>query len=238
MKSLSYEEFKKDLFKGTIGGIAILLFYTMPYLTNLPFTLFKTNINNFSYTFKTIYLILYQLLTLFFIALLFKNKIKKDFINFKKNKKEYFLKYFKFWFLLLFGMMLSNFIIMAINGGEIANNEESVRGLFDKNPIYVYIAGVFIAPFVEELVFRLGIRQIFKTDKLFIVISGLLFGFAHLVGQIEVLADYLYIIPYSIPGFIFAYLLVKTDNIFTSVSMHIFHNGILMALQFFVLFFG
>lgn len=238
MKNLDYEDFKKDLVKLAIGGGVILIFYTMPYLSNLPFILFKTNISNFSYSFKTIYLILYQLLTLFFIALLFKDKLKKDFVNFKKNKKQYFSKYFKLWFLLLFGMMLSNLIIMLINNGQIANNEESVRSLFDKNPIYVYIAGVFIAPFVEELVFRLGIRQIFKTDKLFIIISGLLFGFAHLVGQIDVLADYLYIIPYSIPGFIFAYLLVKTDNIFTSISMHIFHNGVLMGLQFLLLFFG
>ena len=68
--------------------------------------------------------------------------------------------------------------------------------------------------------------------------SGLIFGMAHVIGQTESLIDFMYIIPYSIPGFVFGYIFVKTNNIFSSVCMHTFHNGILMALQFFVLFFG
>lgn len=238
MKSLSYEEFKKDLYNVWIGIIVILIYYSTQYLADVPFALFGKSLSDFSYAFKTIYMIFYQLVVLGAISFIFLKRLKKDFADFKKNKEIYFKKYFKLWFLLLFGMMLSNLIIMSINNGQIANNEEGVRDLFGRNPIYVYFVGVFIAPFVEELVFRLGIRQFFKTDKLFIVMSGLLFGLAHLIGQIEVLTDYLYIIPYAIPGFIFAYVLVKTDNIYSSICMHIFHNGVLMGLQFLLLFLG
>lgn len=238
MKHLSYEEFKKDLLNMGIGFGVIFIYYISGYLSDIPFQLFNTSITNFSYTFKTIYLLFYQLLILAIIAFIFRKKLKKDLADFIKNKRVYFTKYFKLWFLLLFGMMLSNLIIMSINNGQIANNEEGVRNLFDKNPIYVYFAGVFIAPVVEELVFRLSIRQIFKTDKLFIIVSGLIFGGAHLVGQVETFMDLLYVIPYSIPGFIFAYLFVKTNNIFSSISMHIFHNGVLMGLQILLLLFG
>ena len=33
-------------------------------------------------------------------------------------------------------------------------------------------------------------------------------------------------------------IFVKTNNIFTPICMHLFHNGILIALEFFLLFFG
>ncbi|MEG0826225.1 MAG: type II CAAX endopeptidase family protein [Bacilli bacterium] len=237
-KKTNYEQIKKDLLDLSFGFGAILLYYTAQYFAYIPIEIFNLDINKFSYTLKTIYLLFFQLITLGLLLLVFKKKIIAQFKDFHKNKKTYFNKYFKYWFLLLIGMMLSNLIIMLINNGKIANNEQGIRDIFDKNPLYVYITGVLIAPFVEEIVFRLSLHQIFKTKWLFITISGLFFGLAHLIGQTETLMDCLYLIPYSIPGFIFAYIFIESKNIFVSISMHIFHNGFFIALQIFMLLFG
>lgn len=233
-----YDEFRTDVNELLLALGVVLFYYFSQYYADLPLKLIGIDINTLNYTFKVIYLIIFQVTVLGLIALIYKKELLKQFSEFKEKKHEYFKKYFKFWFLLLGLMMLANFTIMMINEGGIANNEQGIRDLFSQSPLYVYISAVLIAPILEELIFRLSLRKIFKTDTLFIIMSGLIFGCAHVIGQTETLIDYLYIIPYSIPGFVFGYLLVKTNNIFSSMSMHLFHNGILMALQFLTLFFG
>lgn len=233
-----YEEFKKDIFDFLIAIGSFLFYYFSQYFSALPLQTLGIDINELSYTFKTIYLLAFQFIVLLVILFVYKNHLKIQFKDFIKNKENYFKKYFKFWIYMLAAMMVSNAIIMMVNGGEISNNQEGINELFVRNPIYVYIACVIIAPILEELIFRFSLRKIFKTDNLFIFMSGLLFGMAHVIGQTETLMDYLHIIPYSIPGFVFGYIFVKTNNIFSSISMHIFHNGIMIALQFFTIFFG
>ena len=53
----------------------------------------------------------------------------------------------------------------------------------------------------------------------------------HVILTMENITDLLFIIPYSIPGVVFAYLYNKTDNIFIPAGIHFMHNGILMILQ-------
>ena len=139
--------------------------------------------------------------------------------------------------------MLSNYLILAImtfagNGTMMPENEEIIRSNFQVAPIYMYLSSVVIAPLMEELVFRRGIRNIVPNNILFILISGLVFGSLHvIIGGFQTPLELLYIIPYSIPGFIFAYILTKTDNVLVTATIHTFHNGILMSLQFLMLLF-
>ena len=126
----------------------------------------------------------------------------------------------------------------AGNGTMMPENEEIIRSNFQVAPIYMYLSSVVIAPLMEELVFRRGIRNIVPNNVFFILISGLVFGCLHVVlGGFQTPLELLYIIPYSIPGFIFAYVLTKTDNVLVTAAIHTFHNGILMSLQFLMLLF-
>ena len=134
-------------------------------------------------------------------------------------------------------MMFSNVVIAMISNGGTAGNQESINKLFEISPLYVYFASVIYAPIVEELVFRKAIRNIIPNGILFILVSGIVFGGLHIIGNVEIWYDLLYLIPYSIPGLIFAYILYKTDNIFVSMGLHFLHNGVLIALQFFILLF-
>lgn len=234
----NFEQTKKDLINIGLGFGIFLIYYILSNTIAVPLALFGIDASKLPTIIKSIYIIVYQFVILGIIVLLARKELKENLERFKKEKNNYFKEYFKYWFLLLGLMMLSNYIIMMITESGIANNEQSIRDTFQVNPIYTYIAGVVIAPFLEEMVFRFGIRKIVNSNTLFIIISGFIFGAMHVIGNAEVLSDYLYIIPYSIPGFVFAYIYVKTKNIFTSISMHLFHNGLLMSLQFLLLLLG
>ena len=86
------------------------------------------------------------------------------------------------------------------------------------------------APINEEIIFRKSIQDCLKNKWVFIIVSGLIFGYLHVLGS-ESLYDFLYIIPYGSLGAAFAYLLSKTDNIYVTILMHLIHNGLLTIIS-------
>lgn len=233
------ESKRKKYLHNVLLGITVLgIYFVLPMFQALPLELAGINIQTMNASIKYFYSTCYEILMFGLILLVFNKTIMDDINDLKKNHETYFKKYFKYWLLALFVMMVSNGIIMSINGGIQSGNEEIIRELFDKNPLYIYITSVLIAPFVEELVFRKAIYYIIPKRIPFIIISGLIFGGLHVIGSATTLLDYLYLIPYCTPGFVFAYIMSKTENVLVSSSLHFMHNGILMSLQFLVLFFG
>lgn len=155
----------------------------------------------------------------------------------KKNHFKYFSQNFKYYLLGVGAMMAANYLIMIL-GGDISENESTIRNQFATNPVYTYISAVFLAPVLEECVFRLGFRNIFKNKLLFILVSGLVFGGLHLIGNFDNPLIFLHLIAYSGCGVAFAYILTRTNNILVSMGFHFMHNGILMSIQLIVLLFS
>ena len=234
----SINKFEKYLKTALLGIIVLLIYFLSPSLEGIVFKLLGVDINNLSLGIKITYSAIYDILVLAILILLLKKSMKKDFIDMKKNHKQYYQKYFKYYLIGLFIMMVSNLIISAISQGGNAGNQEAITELFEVAPVYVYCSAVFIAPIVEELVFRRAIKNIIPNSLLFILTSGLVFGGLHVIGNVEMWYDILYLIPYSALGVAFACILQKTDNIFVTIGLHFMHNGILMALQVLVLLFG
>lgn len=224
---------KSNDFKFAIIGFMSILFYlTASSFPEIFFVLLKYDYNNLSETYKSVYLICYEFFILFMLISIYKDEFIKNFKDFLKNNKNYFKKYFKYWIIMIILMGLSNYIISFFTSTNISGNQQAIIELLKHHPIYTFILTVITAPFIEELVFRLSIRKIFlHSNILFIIISGLLFGSLHVIGNVETIADYLFIIPYSIPGFIFAYIYTKSDNICVPISLHFTHNGVMMLLQ-------
>lgn len=223
--------------KKSLIGIGVFLFYFFAtQLQALPFWILNINTETLPMFIKVIYMTCFQISLVGIIAYIFRKDLKENIEDLKKNHQNYFKEYLKYWFIALGLMMLSNSIIMILEPGNIANNEEAIREMFNETPIYTFISAVIIAPLLEELVFRKSFRYMFSEDVLFIIMSGLVFGAFHIVGSFETLFDLIYIIPYSIPGWVFAYTLVKSKNIFVPISLHFLHNGILMSLQFLLMF--
>ena len=174
---------------------------------------------------KVVYLITWETIIACSIMMILNKKLIKDIRDMKKNHKKYFKKYVKFWL-----------ISVGIMDNGIASNEEVIRETFKISPIYIYFSSVIFAPIVEELVFRQSIRNIIPNKVIFILVSGLVFGGLHVLTHYSGPIDLLYLVPYCAPGFAFAYMLADSDNILVSMALHFTHNGILIALQFLLLF--
>lgn len=221
-----------------IGIGAMALYFLLPYLEGVPFVIMGVDTTTLPIWVKVFYLTMYSVLTASLIMIIYNKKLSKDFKDMKKNSIKYFNKYIKYWLIGLFIMMVSNLFINLIVTNDIPSNEQAIRETFNISPLYIFFSAVIYAPIVEELIFRQSIKNIFHNKWLFIIISGLLFGSMHVFGDFKNITDLLYIIPYSTPGIIFAYMLEDSDNICVPMSFHFIHNGILISLQFILLLFG
>lgn len=214
-------------------GFGVLFLYLIASAMPYDFIkLFGVNYNDLSLIARQIYLIFYEISLTLIIVYIYRKDFIPNFKDFLKNNIKYFKKYIKYWFIMLGLMILSNSIITMFTTTMTSENQQAIVDTLGKAPIYTFIITVFIAPILEELVFRLSFRKVFKhTNILFIVFSGLFFGGMHVIGSLENLIDLLFIIPYSIPGFIFAYIYSKSKNVCIPMSLHFIHNGIMMSLQ-------
>lgn len=226
-------------FKNMIKGIGVILFYLIFSSTASEFlSIFGINFFKLNTTIQNTYLVFYQLSLTLIIIYIYRKDFIPNFKDFFKNKKNYLDEYFKYWIIMFILMNVSNIIITKFTTTLIPNNQKEIINDLLGIPIYTIIITLFIAPILEELVFRLTFRKIFaKTNFLFIFFSGLLFGSLHVLGTLNSLIDLLFIIPYSIPGFIFAYVYTKSKNIFVPISLHFIHNGLMLILQMFVILF-
>lgn len=154
--------------------------------------------------------------------------LKEKLIDFKNNFKKYFMISFKNWFVGFIIMILSNIIINYFITG-LGENESGVQTLITKLPILAFLLTTVFAPFVEEMVFRKYLKDCIDHKVLFMVISGLIFGFVHTSIDTNIL-EILLIIPYGALGFMFAKTLNETDNIYSTIMMHMLHNGALTLL--------
>ena len=220
------------------GLAAFSSYFILSEFQLIPIALSGVNYESAPIIIKSIYLLAYELFMISVICLILNKELSVAIEDIKKHHKDYFKTYFKYWLLALIIMFCSNIIINIIAGGALAGNEETIRTMFSKAPVYVFISAVFLAPLLEELVFRQSIRNMFSNDLLFIIMSGLIFGGLHVVGNINHWYDLLYLIPYCTPGFIFAYIMSKTNNVFVSMGLHFLHNGMIMSLQVLLIMLG
>lgn len=127
-------------------------------------------------------------------------------------------------------MMISNFVISFLLNASQATNEQMVQKMISAMPYLLIISAGIIAPINEEILFRKVFKDNIKNKIICILVSGILFGYMHVTSATTIL-QFLYIIPYSSLGISFAVMYSKTDSIFTSMSMHMFHNTILTILS-------
>lgn len=191
--------------------------------------------NTLNQSSKMLITLIYEIVLLTIIGRIYVDDIKASFKDYKKNIKDYFKKYLIYWVIIIITMMISNSIIYNITHISTSTNQKNVIDAVKNVPIYSILLTIFVAPILEELVFRLSFRKMIKNNTLFIILSGFVFGALHLTSATSA-QELLYIIPYAIPGCIFAYTLVKSDNIFVPISLHMIHNAVLMIIQLILLF--
>lgn len=189
-------------------------------------SLLSTLINLIGIKKDTINSLLSLFIYLCLIILIFLPELKKEFAQFKNNFKSCIDNGFKYWLIGLAIMIVSNLVInLLIFKGNISANEEINRQSMLSNPIYYTIlSAVVLGPILEELIFRKSLDKIFKNNIFYIITSGIIFGFVHVIADLSNVLNLLYIIPYGALGAMFALMNIKTKTVFTSVMMHTLHN--------------
>lgn len=213
------------------GLFVFFIFFSSSYIQYIPIKIFKIDVKTMSDTMAVVLSTFSSLVLLFIFFLLYRKNLKKDFKDFWKNKEEYIDTGIRCWILGLFIMFTINFILNIVLKAGGANNEKIVQTMIKSFPLLMIINAGILAPFNEEIVFRKTLKDIFKNKWTFIISSFILFGGAHVIGNSNTLVDYLFIIPYGALGAAFAYAYYKTNNIFTSVTLHMTHNIILVLIS-------
>ncbi|UKI26986.1 MAG: CPBP family intramembrane metalloprotease [Bacilli bacterium] len=180
----------------------------------------------------SIFLIYYFLIIYFFI---YKDTLIKDFKKYFSDFNKNFELSFKYW-LVGFGIMvISNLILTYVLKMTTAGNEEVVRGYIDTAPLLMIFCTCIYAPVCEELTFRKSIRDVIDNKYLYVLVSGLIFGLLHVIGFISTPLDLLYLIPYGSLGIVFLLLLYyRTNNIFSSITIHAMHNALSVLVYLFI----
>ena len=185
------------------------------------------NLNNFLYS---LILISSELITLILLLIVFRKRIKKDFIDFDKNYKKYLSLGFKVWLIGLMVMIISNNIIYRFIPIDVATNQVNNIVITSKFPLYSVLSIILIGPYIEEIVFRLSFKENLKNKKLYYILSVLIFTSLHVLNGISNPLELIYFIPYGSLAIAFSYILDKTDNIFTTIIIHSFHNALSVVL--------
>ena len=229
MKNFIKKNFNLDKFIKSIS--VIYLYFCSNIFIILPMALFKLDLNKISLK-TTSYLNLYiSIVLILIIFLIYHKDLIKEFKSYINNFWDNFDTGLKHWLLGLLIMFVSNLILIFVFKASGANNENAVQSLIKASPIAMGLYTCLFAPFVEEIVFRKTLKDVLKNKKMFMIISFLFFGGAHVITTAQNMIDLLYIIPYGALGATFAYTYYETDSVFTTVTFHIIHNSLLFFIS-------
>ena len=155
---------------------------------------------------------------------------------FKLNKKDYIKKiisYFLIFLVVKYGVALFSSLLLVMLGSDLvtSENQETVVTLAKTMPFMMMISTSLLAPFVEEGIFRLGIKKVINNKYLFILVSGLIFGFMHIFPtELPLYVALIESLNYVTMGLLLAYIYNETDNIYVVVIIHALNNLLSMLM--------
>ncbi len=181
-----------------IKTILILLIYLI--LPSISYKLINkiTNLSiNSSDTYDVVVIeLLLDLISFIVFCIIFRKKIFKDYQvsinNIFKLLESILLYYILFSIVNFFVSYLVVFIYNMFGiEYQAIDNQISIEEMFKSAPRLIFIDACVIAPLIEEMVFRVSIRESIKNNGVFISISGLIFGIAHISQHILTLISIL-----------------------------------------------
>ncbi len=209
----------------SIGIIFLLL--TFSSLFFMIFNIKKENLSEIKYL---IYYSISNLILLGIFIYIYRDVLIKDLSFFKKNFLNNFFTSFKYWLIGFIIMYISNLLITQILKMNIGGNEIQVRNFINTSPILMAFNTIIYSPIAEELAFRKSIRDCTSNKWIYILTSGLLFGLLHTITYINSPLSLLYLIPYSAFGITFATLYYKSNNIYSTITIHAMHNTLAIII--------
>lgn len=209
----------------------LALFFLSSLLQLIPIEIFNISLNDINTETQLMLTLFSDSVLLIILGIIYFKTLKEDLKKIKGNFYKMMDSGIKYWFIGLVIMMVSNILIGLFISEAQAGNEQGVQEFISASGFLSLITVGILAPIIEELTFRKAFRDIFTNKVLFALASGLIFGSLHVVFSLNSLWDLFYIIPYSSLGITFGFMYFETDNIYTSIIMHIFHNTALTTLS-------
>ena len=157
---------------------------------------------------------------------IFRKDLKRDFKYFKEYFREYNSYVFKMYGISLVVLLILSISIRLFTRIDTATNQKDLNDLIKVMPVITSFLTIVYAPITEELLFRGVFRKLFKNKYLFIILSGVLFGAAHVLDDFQSMQELLYILVYSSLGCFLAGIYYKTNNLFTNIYFHFIQNTI------------
>jgi len=203
-----------------ISSIFIFLFISIFYsVINIKYTHLNSNV---------IYLINSFTILICLILVYFK-EIKEDIKKFELKNLSISLKHYIIGLTIYFIYQL---IISKTITSNIPSNEEMVRNLFKANIFIAFISACFLAPILEEILFRFTLFKCTNNKYIFLLTSSILFSLFH-VTNLQSIVQIFFLCSYLILSFTLSYILYKSKNICNSILVHSIHN-LFMALLLFL----
>ena len=212
----------------SIAAITLMLTFTSIFFSIININ--PTTLTNKEYI---LYLTLSNIILIIIFFVIYKKTLLRDFKLYAKKLTQNIETSIKYWLIGFIIMIVSNLAITFILNKGIAGNEEDVRSLIDSFPLFMIFNTVIYAPLIEELTFRKSIKDAISNKWIYVLTSGLIFGILHITSYISNPIDLVYLIPYGALGITFALLYHKTNNIFSTITMHSIHN--LLAITIYLL---
>ena len=223
----------KNIFKLIISFV---LFFNLSLVIACIFKLVGINYSDFNYIDYACLNTFIELIMFVVVILFYKKYLKKDLVLFKLNKKDYIKKiisYFLIFLVVKYGIALFSSLLLVMLGSDLvtSENQETVVTLAKTLPFMMMISTSLLAPFVEEGIFRLGIKKVINNKYLFILVSGLIFGFMHIFPtELPIYVALIESLNYVTMGLLLAYIYNETDNIYVVVIIHALNNLLSMLM--------
>lgn len=177
---------------------------------------------------------------LMFITVLYRNTIKKDYIEYKNKKLSKSL--FK-----SFGISIILFVIYFIIGiifssiskeyGSFDSNTKEIYSLASISTIYIFFKTLFFATLAEELVFKKAIKDVINNKAFFLIISSFIYSFMNIIyADLGDIVTWMHFTPYFIYSILLGSVYIKNNNIIEIIIIKFFYN--LIPLTFLIIGLG
>lgn len=218
--------------------IILLIFFYIGPLLGLIFIKIGFDISTFTYVDSAYAEVLLSIILSIILFVFYRKKLIEDYRNFKINLKENLKKSFMLFGILLFVKLtasVSTSILCSVFNIEFlqSDNQNIVESLIGSAPMMMFISSVLLAPFVEEVIFRLGFKEVISSKKAYILTSGIVFGFIHIFPtDLNIVIALSQSIIYVSIGIVLAWMYEKENNIYFVIVAHALNNllGLLAAL--------
>lgn len=212
---------------------ALAIFFFSGDILVLILSLFNFNIKTTNYA--VIFEFILSLIVFSVLLILYKKDVKEDFKKFKKDLHKnimYIIKLFFIFMAIKYAVALVSAFLLELFNFDIlsstSQNQMLVQEYIKASPILMFIVAALMGPIYEELLFRLGFKKVFNKGIIFVLVSGFVFGLAHIfpLDGVNLILGIIQSISYVTMGLFLAYIYNKEDNIFYSIGVHFLNNFI------------